>query len=418
MMPNLPNLPIPEVIRPDTFCLCLQIPNDPTWKQAFVNLLAIPTYWFNWDRDAARSGRELAAYWTELFDQIDWSTMSCCCNQPPIIFRFTVDGILQMSTDGGVTWTDAPGYDPRNNSPQFPPMTGDDGSDKRCLAATGAADLIKQQVGDELTDDMSQYTLAELFRDWENTVVNDGGNILDALLRLAANQVFALGVAALRAALTDEVYTTLKCILYCRMADDASFNDAALDLAESDITGMIGGIAGLFINHLIGLIGASGLTNLARSNGATTGDCSGCDCGDDSCATNTNADEGNFDLWTLPTSAMLPDDYNNLVRRVDDVDHPTIFLANGYSTMPFEQIGIIRAFDPPCHIGTIHIDASGGMPGRLLIGIDNGSGMTLVYNNLQLTTPDFPDYVVDANVVGIQIQYTSAFPQIHAINFI
>ena len=216
--------------------------------------------------------------WSLMFDYGECMTNNCCEDTPPI-YRFTIDGILERSTDDGATYEPAPQYDPRRNSPQFPPLAGDDNATKRCLAAAGAAALIKQQVGNELTDDMGRYTLAELISDWVNTVVNDGGNILEALITLAANQTFAIGIATLRAALTDTVYDTLQCILYCNISNDASFTESRWQAVKSDIADQIGGIASLFLQHLVNVLGAVGLTNLARSGGATEGDCDECtDC--------------------------------------------------------------------------------------------------------------------------------------------
>jgi hypothetical protein len=60
------------------------------------------------------------------------------------------------------------------------------------------------------------------------------------------------------------------------MANDASFNDAQWSDVRSDITSLIGGIAGVFLEHLVYLLGTGGLTNLARSGGASSGDCSTC----------------------------------------------------------------------------------------------------------------------------------------------
>src|SRR6266567_3307383 len=122
-MPNLPNFAIPDVINPEnTRCICIQIPDDETWIQNFVGLLAQPSYWFNWQRTGTTAGSDCAKVWTELYWAIDWSTMSCCCDQPPIQFRFdTETGHYQKSTDGGLTWQDAPEYDPREISTIFPP---------------------------------------------------------------------------------------------------------------------------------------------------------------------------------------------------------------------------------------------------------------------------------------------------------
>lgn len=215
--------------------------------------------------------------------------MSGCCDDPPPLYRYAPDGTLERSTDGGETWTAANGYDPRFNSPQFPPVSGADGDDKKCLTATGAALLMKEQVADNLTDDMARYTLAQLISDWVNTVTQDGGNILDALETIIANQAFALGIAALRAALTDTVWDTMKCIIYCHIKPDASFDEAGWQAVKSDIASKIGGIASLFLQQLVNVLGPVGMTNMARSGGATTGDCSACDCSD--CT--------NLDAWAI-----------------------------------------------------------------------------------------------------------------------
>lgn len=260
---------------PDESQECLYCLTD---KQAeilrgIIEPLGWKTRWWS-DDDTPIDKNEIEAFRDDLIRRL---MMSCCGDEVPVRYRYTDGGVLQRSEDGGSTWTDAPDYDPRNYSPQFPPMSGTDGPDKRCLAATGAADLIKQQVGDQLTDDMSRYTLSQLITDWLKTYI-ETSNPLQALLTVIANQIFALVIAVLRPALTDTVYSTLKCILYCHIGNDASFNDAQWQAVRDDITSQIGGIAGVFLEHLVYLLGAGGLTNVARAGGASSGDCSACDC--------------------------------------------------------------------------------------------------------------------------------------------
>jgi hypothetical protein len=62
------------------------------------------------------------------------------------------------------------------------------------------------------------------------------------------------------------------------MSNDITFNLAQWQQVRSDITGTIGGIAGIFLEHLVYLLGTQGITNLCRAGGATSGDCSDCDC--------------------------------------------------------------------------------------------------------------------------------------------
>jgi len=236
--------------------------------------------WFNWERTGDDSGAQCAAVWKDVMLSIDWSDMSCCCgNVTPTQYRYTAEGVLQLSEDAGVTWTDAPQFDTRNNSPEFPPISGDDGDDKKCQAAAGAALLVKEQVGDQLTDDMGRYTLLQLITDWVTTMVNSS-NPFEALLTVVANQIFALIIATLRPALTDTVYDLFRCALYCNMADDASFDDSQWAAARDDITAMVGGIAGIFLEHLVYLLGSRGLTNLVRSAPVSDADCADCSCSD------------------------------------------------------------------------------------------------------------------------------------------
>jgi hypothetical protein len=278
-MPYRPPFPIPEDIHATPFCLCIKVPNDPTWKRVVAGLLDELNQWYNWQRDEERSGKECAQVWRGLYAEIDWSTMSCCCDSTnPPQYQYSETGVLQISLDGGVTYTDAPNADVRNNSPKFPPVPGDDGNDKKCAAATGAANLLKEQVGDQLTDDMSRYTLEQLISDWTGTVI-DTSNPFQALVTVVSNQIFALVIAALRAALTDDVYHLFACALYCKMGSDASFNDAQWAAARGKILADIGGIAGVFLEHLVFLLGKTGTTNLVRSAPDATGDCSDCDCG-------------------------------------------------------------------------------------------------------------------------------------------
>lgn len=204
--------------------------------------------------------------------------MACCDDNLPIQYRYSDEGVLERSLNAGGNWTSAPEYDPRVYSPTFPPIPGTDGDDKKCIAASGAAALVKEQVGDQITDDMTRYTLSQLISDWVSTMIGSS-NPFQALMTVITNQIFALVLSALRPALTDAVYDTFKCIIYCHLADDATVNLAEWQAMRSDITDQIGGIAGIFLEHLVYLLGTGGMTNLVRAGGASSGDCSTCECG-------------------------------------------------------------------------------------------------------------------------------------------
>lgn len=280
-MPYRKPFPIPSEINPLTSCLCLQIPDNDGWRTVIAGLLSELQYWYNWERDGTNNGSQCAAVWKSLYTDIDWTTMSCCCDEIIILYVWTEDGELEQSTDGGVTYEPVPEKDPRNNSPVYPPVPGEPSEDKNCIAATGMSLLVKEGIGDQLTAEMGRYTLGQLIHDWITTVIQTS-NPFEALIQIITNQIFALLISAVISALTEEVYDKLKCAFYCNMEDDLSFNDAGWVKTRSDILDQIAGIAGVFLEHLVFLLGKVGLTNLARSQAATEGDCTDCVC-DDSC---------------------------------------------------------------------------------------------------------------------------------------
>lgn len=262
-----------EIIHEYEFRECLYCLTDAQVDvlMGIVEPLAWDTRWFTVGETT------IDPEWIEQFRNDIQRRLKVPCGCENIIYRYTSDGVLQQSDDDGETWTDAPQSDPRNNSLQFPPVPGDDGDQKKCDAARGMADLIKEQVGDQLTDDMARYTLQELINDWVGTILNTGGNIFEALIVIATNQIFALSIAILRPALTTEVYDQLMCIFIENMADDASFTTEQWEDTRTQILSDITGIAGIFLEHLIYLLGAVGLTNLARSQAAQDAECN---CGD------------------------------------------------------------------------------------------------------------------------------------------
>lgn len=258
--------------------------------------------------------------WTlEFYNDITRRLQMSCCGDN-LLYRYAVDGVLESSDDGGITWTPAPQDDIRITATEFPPVPGEPSSDKKCIAATGMKVLIKSQIGDQLTDDMSRYTLDQLIKDWTSTYIGTS-NPFQAILTVIVNQIFALSIALIRAALTDPVYETLQCIFLCRMSDDLSFTEAQKASVISDVGDQIGGIATLFLQQLINLLGSRGLTNLARAYGSTTGDCSDCDDCPTPCGTH----------WEIYPDAM-PNRYGTILERGDDylIVEATVLTGSNY----------------------------------------------------------------------------------------
>jgi hypothetical protein len=238
-----------------------------------------PTRW--WSDDTEIDKDKIEAFRDDIIRRL---MMACCGGDFEIIFQWTEDGVLQQSDDGGETWQDAPQNDPRNSSTIYPPVPGEPSDDKKCAAAHSVRTLVREQVGDQLTDDMSRYTLEQLISDWVTTIIQTS-NPFEALIVIATNQIFALVIATLRPALTTDVYDKFQCCVLDNMQDDISFTQEDWEAVRDCILSDISGVAGIFLEHLVFLLGKVGLTNLARSQAESEGDCACSEC--DGCDTST-----------------------------------------------------------------------------------------------------------------------------------
>lgn len=279
MMPDQPNFPIPAVINPPTTrCIQIQIPDDETWITNFVGILAQPAYWFNWQRTGDTSGKQCADVWRLLFDQIDWSDMSCCCDNPPAIFRYNSDGVYQRSTDGGVTWVDAPEYDYRNTSITFPPPSALGISNTKCQAADGAVTILNEDVIQGLDNGSAVQAILEFIAAVLVFYLSAGtlGTVAIGLFSMAA-AIFGFGVAATKAAFTSTVLDQLRCSIFNAMSTDDSMDATGFAALLADINAHYTGIVKTSLYAIISAAGAVGITNMLRSNrGDAAADCSAC----------------------------------------------------------------------------------------------------------------------------------------------
>ena len=209
--------------------------------------------------------------------------MSGCCPDEGKIYRFTEDGELEVSTDGGETWEPAPEDDPRLTATRFPPLPGTPGSAYKCTAANNAVGNLKQ-MADQLIDDAGLWGgLTFLIAAIQAILVFIGifasGGLLTPLIVGLAGSLLTFGQVAFEAAMTDEVYETLCCIFYCNMNNDGTFTQEQIDTIKSEISSQLTGVAATYLRDNVGLLGAIGMSNMAATNqSAFTFDCSGCDC--------------------------------------------------------------------------------------------------------------------------------------------
>jgi len=182
---------------------------------------------------------------------------------------------IQQTPDGGDTWIDNPGLDPRTNpGSQLPPRGG---SDPRCDAAENAVSKLEDLINAivlGVSDGQIAMTLLDIC-----LLFIPGIQILIALLWAVSELLLAIGTTVIAAAFDSDTYDTIKCIFYCNMQPDGTVTADDLASILSDIADQIGGTAQTVCDLIIGQVWKEvGLTN-AGIVGDEVGDCDTCACG-------------------------------------------------------------------------------------------------------------------------------------------
>jgi hypothetical protein len=286
---------IPDIIDPpERRCIQINIPEDPQHIAIFWGVLRGLSDWQRWERESTKSATLVAKVWSQVVYAIDWSGEECmgCCPRPTNR-RFNALGQLEVSYDGGETWAVDNTLDDRFSGSVSPPIEGSDGTDKACAGAASAEEYVKQNLIDSLED-------GTLFAD-----LNSAGVALIALLGVTgvgllvaafAAAIFLAGVTAVQAAFTSEVWTTFRCILFCHISEDASFNEGQWNAVKADILAQYTGVVSAVLYNWVQSVGPVGLTNSARSHFVASADCTTCDC---SCQFSVIFESGGWDEYTV-----------------------------------------------------------------------------------------------------------------------
>jgi len=188
--------------------------------------------------------------------------------------RYNADcDCVQTSYDGGSTWTDTPGADPRHFVGNLYPPTA--GEDPQCLSAGNMTDRIKFI----LDTFIESATIFQATTSVLNVLILllPGAGILIDLVLAVAEALFDIGLVTVDAALTSGVYDQLACILYCAIGSDGQVTPDQFATIRSRVDSEIGGVAAVAIDYALDQLGEVGLAN-AGTIGESTRDCSGCDC--------------------------------------------------------------------------------------------------------------------------------------------
>lgn len=180
---------------------------------------------------------------------------------------------VEVTTDGGATWTEDEGSDPRVNPAfQRPPNTE---PDVKCAAAAGMVKYVEDAV-DSAIDTTTVIGLANGI--FAIIIAFLPITILAAVVLAVAEFLISLGAAALIAAFTSGVYTQLRCILYCFVDADGFLTDDTLSQAQAKIASEIGDpVVDAVFSILVSPTGVVGLNNAGSQLADGAADCSSCD---------------------------------------------------------------------------------------------------------------------------------------------
>lgn len=304
---NDPGYLLPEVIEPENCCICIPIPNDFNHKMAFLGQLDELGYWWNWERDPDKKGREAAAVWRKIVEcireEMDMSGCGCGDDKPTNTRINPETGLYEVSYDGGITWEPDPGSDPRSSGTTFPPVPVAPGDDGKCQAANSVVGWSQAIQAEELQGLENNQTVAEFITALIAALAAVGiffafvPSAIAALLAFVVNTFARLIPADFESQFTESTWDSLLCIIYCNISEDGSFTEAQWQTVKTKCIEDIGGYAGYWLHDHINLIGTVGLTNAARSSYAGTRDCDACECSETWCYEfNFTADDGDWDV--------------------------------------------------------------------------------------------------------------------------
>lgn len=92
------SFPLPVIIDPiETICVQFEIPDELYHRGAFLGAMYTLTRWFNWDRDEAKTGKQVADVWMKIYRKLeDELGEKPCDGDAPIMLQQNPENPCQM----------------------------------------------------------------------------------------------------------------------------------------------------------------------------------------------------------------------------------------------------------------------------------------------------------------------------------
>lgn len=244
---------------------------------------------FGWlTRWYSPTGEEIDQHAINVFQgDLSWRLANMCCGDGSqvVLQRINPDtGILEVSTDGGATYNPSMN-DPRiGGIPQLPPVTSGRVSTK-CDACQNATNTLGSLILQIVAGKVANLTNAEIATGLAAAIAALFGGGLPGAIVAIFGGVFAFlleaDVTAIQAAFTDTTYNEFKCLLYCHIGSDGSFDDAGYAAVMAGIaTKITDTYARDCIRGLLDGLHTVGLNDWCANGMSSGADCSACVCSD------------------------------------------------------------------------------------------------------------------------------------------
>lgn len=177
---------------------------------------------------------------------------------------------IQVTSDGGTTWTDAAGLDPRHaDSFRVPPLST---ADPKCDAAANLVAFLHSMID---VDIAAANIVAESTAFIGLVTLFFPVLLLADLVIAVAGIIAGIGAIALADAFTSTVYDNMLCTFYNHLEPDGSITASGLTDLLADVNANYDATVYAAFSAHSSTLGEVGWSNAAAS-GTETGDCTAC----------------------------------------------------------------------------------------------------------------------------------------------
>jgi len=220
--------------------------------------------------------------------------MPCGSDNTIILSQYTPDGDYQESTDGGITYHDAPEHDPRNSVPLPPPFLPPGTVEAECTYADAIVNQFINSWINATGDGEELATIIAGILSFLAGLLGAAGAVVAVIVLAIAATVVQGTVAAWKAAFVSEVWDRFRCNLHDNQQTDGSFNAADVDAIYARLADEETGVVLISLQQMVAALGWQGLTIAARTGvGSPTADCA--------CEGDCTSSQWNLGAWNGTT---------------------------------------------------------------------------------------------------------------------